>query len=160
MTVQEQRTAQVSAKTEHVDVLIVGAGVSGVGSACYLRQRCPDTSFVILESKATFGGTWVTHRYPGIRSDSDLYTYGYSFKPWTGAPIATAEEILKYMAEVIDEYDLGQHIRYGHQIERARWSSAENLWTVEARHTDTGEPVRFTAGFLWMCQGYYRHDRG
>jgi cation diffusion facilitator CzcD-associated flavoprotein CzcO len=160
MTVQEQPTAQGSVKSEHVDVLIVGAGVSGIGSAYYLRQQCPDTSFVILDAKATFGGTWVTHRYPGIRSDSDLYTYGYSFKPWTGAPIATAEEILKYLDEVIDENDLGRQIRYGHQIERASWSSDANLWTVEARRTDTGEPVRFTAGFLWMCQGYYRHDRG
>ena len=91
---------------EHFDVLIVGAGISGIGGAHHLREQRPDTSFVICESKDTFGGTWVTHRYPGIRSDSDLYTFGYRFKPWTGAPIATADEILRYMGEVIDENDL------------------------------------------------------
>ena len=114
----------------------------------------------MLEAQASFGGTWITHRFPGIRSDSDLYTFGYRFKPWTGAPIATAAEILKYMGEVIDENDLGRHIRYRHRIDRASWSSADNRWTIEATRTDTGEALRFTAGFLWMCQGYYRHAEG
>jgi cation diffusion facilitator CzcD-associated flavoprotein CzcO len=147
-------------EAEHLDVLIVGAGISGVGSAYHLARQCPGTRFVVLEAKATFGGTWVTHRFPGIRSDSDLYTFGYRFKPWIGAPIATAAEILKYMGEVIDENDLGCHIRYRHHIDRASWSSAEDRWTVEATRTDTGERLRFTAGFLWMCQGYYRHEEG
>ena len=115
--------APATLKTEHFDVLIVGAGISGVGGAYHLTQQCPGKRFVVLESQESFGGTWRTHRYPGIRSDSDLYTFGYRFKPWTGAPIATAEEILKYMGEVIEENDLGRHIRYGHRILSATWSS-------------------------------------
>jgi cation diffusion facilitator CzcD-associated flavoprotein CzcO len=147
-------------QAEHVDVLIVGAGISGVGGAYHLARQRPGTSFAILEAQAGFGGTWLTHRYPGIRSDSDLYTFGYRFKPWTGPPIATAAEILKYMGEVIEENGLGRHIRYRHKVVSASWSSAEGLWTVEAVRTDTGEAVRLTAGFLWMCQGYYRHAEG
>jgi cation diffusion facilitator CzcD-associated flavoprotein CzcO len=146
--------------TEHFDVLIVGAGISGVGGAYHLTQQCPGLSFVVLETQESFGGTWLTHRYPGIRSDSDLYTFGYRFKPWTSAPIATAAEILKYMGEVIAENDLGRHIRYRHTIHTASWSSSQNLWTIEGVRTDTDEPVRFTANFLWMCQGYYRHSEG
>src|SRR5437879_8414610 len=115
---------------EHFDVLIVGAGISGVGSAYHLAAQCPGTSYVVLESQASFGGTWITHRYPGIRSDSDLYTFGYRFKPWTGSPIATAEEILTYMGEVIEENGLSRHLRYHHTIASARWSSADNRWTI------------------------------
>jgi cation diffusion facilitator CzcD-associated flavoprotein CzcO len=149
-----------SAGAEHFDVLIVGAGISGVGAAYHLTQQTPDRSFVVLDALEDFGGTWRTHRYPGIRSDSDLYTFGYRFKPWTSAPIASGEEILKYMGEVIEENDLARHIRYRHKITSASWSSQTNLWTVEATRTDTGEVRRFTAGFLWMCQGYYRHAQG
>ena len=156
-TTLERPAAQ---KTEHFDVLIVGAGISGVGGAYHLADQCPGTSFVVLESQENFGGTWLTHTYPGIRSDSDLYTFGYRFKPWVGKPIATADEILRYMGEVIEENDLDRHIRYGHKILKANWSSRDNLWTIEARRADTGESVRFTAGFLWMCQGYYRHEEG
>src|ERR1700760_3555535 len=154
MNVQSQIRAADSparepAATEHFDVLIAGAGISGVGAAYHLTQQCPDLSFVALEAQKTFGGTWSTHRYPGIRSDSDLHTFGYRFKPWTSAPIATAAEILNYMGEVIDENDLGSHIRYRHEIKSARWSSSENLWTLEATRTDTGESLRFTSNFLW-----------
>jgi cation diffusion facilitator CzcD-associated flavoprotein CzcO len=148
------------ARTEHFDVLIVGAGISGVGGAYHLTKQCPGLSFVVLESQARFGGTWITHRYPGIRSDSDLHTFGYRFKPWRGPPIATAEQILGYMGEVIEENDLARHIRYRHLISAASWSSETNRWTVEATRTDTGQAVRFTANFLWMCQGYYRHAEG
>jgi len=102
----------------------------------------------------------LTHKYPGIRSDSDLYTFGYRFKPWIGPPIATAEEIRKYMGEVIAENDLARHIRYKHRIDSASWSSADKLWTVEAHRADSGERLRFTCNFLWMCQGYYRHEEG
>jgi cation diffusion facilitator CzcD-associated flavoprotein CzcO len=147
-------------KAEHFDVLIVGAGISGVGGAYHLSKQCPGTTFVVLESQDGFGGTWITHRYPGIRSDSDLYTFGYRFKPWTGAPIATAAEILSYMSEVIDENDLGRHIRYRHTIASASWSSEQKLWTLEVTRGDSGERLRFTANFLWMCQGYYRHSQG
>ena len=147
-------------KIEIFDVAIIGAGISGVGGAYHLTKQCPGTTFVVLETQESFGGTWLTHRYPGIRSDSDLYTFGYRFKPWTSAPIATAAEILRYMGEVIDENDLGRHIRYRHKITSARWSSRENLWTLEATRTDTGERLCFAANFLWMCQGYYRHSQG
>ena len=147
-------------KAEHFDVVIVGAGISGVGGAYHLTKQCPGTRFVVLEGLESFGGTWRMHRYPGVRSDSDLYTFGYRFKPWTGTPIATGDEILRYMGEVIEENDLGRHIRYRHKISSARWSSKDNLWTVEAVRGDNGETVRFTANFLWMCQGYYRHEKG
>ena len=160
MTATDTLARPELAKTENFDVLIVGAGISGVGAAYHLTQQRPGTSFVVLEALDSFGGTWWTHRYPGIRSDSDLYTFGYRFKPWTGAPIASAEEILKYMGEVIDENGLARHIRYEHMIASARWSSEDNRWTIEATRTDTGETQRFTANFLWMCQGYYRHSEG
>ncbi len=148
-----------SETSQHFDVAIVGAGISGIGAAYHLKTQCPGMSFVILEAKDSFGGTWITHCYPGIRSDSDLYTFGYRFKPWIGKPIATADEILAYLGEVIDENGLAAHIRYGRRIERARWSSADNLWTLEGSESD-GAAVRFTANFLWMCQGYYRHEKG
>jgi cation diffusion facilitator CzcD-associated flavoprotein CzcO len=162
MNIEAARAAYASAPqvTEHFDVLIVGAGISGIGSAYHLRRDLPDTSFVILESQDSFGGTWITHRYPGIRSDSDLHTFGYSFKPWVGPPIATAAEILAYMGEVIDENDLAKHIRYRHRIETASWSSETRLWTIAAVKLGSGEHVAFTANFLWMCQGYYRHSEG
>jgi cation diffusion facilitator CzcD-associated flavoprotein CzcO len=153
-------TRPAPVKAEHFDVLIVGAGISGVGGAYHLTTQCPRTSFVVLEAKETFGGTWLTHKYPGIRSDSDLHTFGYRFKPWTGVPIATAEEILAYMGEVIDENGLASHIRYRHKISSASWSSCDNLWTIQGARTDTGDMFRFTANFLWMCQGYYRHEQG
>jgi cation diffusion facilitator CzcD-associated flavoprotein CzcO len=154
------RSASARQAAEHFDVLIVGAGISGVGSAYHLTKQLPGTSFVVLETQESFGGTWVTHRYPGIRSDSDLHTFGYSFKPWTGPPIATAAEILAYMGEVIAENDLARHIRYKHRISSASWSSETNLWTIEAVRLETGEALSFTANFLWMCQGYYRHSEG
>ncbi|HTK97138.1 MAG TPA: NAD(P)/FAD-dependent oxidoreductase [Pseudomonadales bacterium] len=143
----------------HVDVVIVGAGISGVGSAYHLQQQCPDKSYVILEMKDTFGGTWETHKYPGVRSDSDLYTFGYRFKPWVGTPIASAKEILKYMGEVIDENGIAPHIRYGHRITGCSWSSKDNLWTVEATRVSDKSIVMFTCSFLWMCQGYYDHEK-
>src|SRR3974390_1447866 len=126
------RTAPTTQQaSEHFDVVIVGAGISGIGSAYHLTKQLPGTSFVILETQESFGGTWWTHKYPGIRSDSDLHTFGYSFKPWVGPPIATAAEILAYMGEVIDDNDLARHIRYKHRILRASWSSEANLWTIE-----------------------------
>jgi cation diffusion facilitator CzcD-associated flavoprotein CzcO len=152
--------AAVSPQLEHFDVLIVGAGISGVGGAYHLTKQCPGTRFVVLDALEGFGGTWLTHRYPGIRSDSDLYTFGYRFKPWTGPPIATAEEIRRYMGEVIAENGLARYIRYRHRVAAAIWSSETNLWTVDATRTDTGERIRFTTSFLWMCQGYYRHAEG
>ena len=144
--------------TTHVDVLIVGAGISGIGSAYHLQQQCPWASYAILEMKDTFGGTWETHKYPGVRSDSDLYTFGYRFKPWTGAPIASAQAILDYMGEVIEENGIGDHIRYGHRIVQCSFSRETNLWTVEAERLSDGAMTAFTCNFLWMCQGYYDHE--
>lgn len=154
------RTMAAAQAVEHFDVLIVGAGISGVGSAYHLTKQLPNTTFVVLEEQESYGGTWWTHKYPGIRSDSDLHTFGYSFKPWTGPPIATAAEIRGYMGEVIDENDLAKHIRYRHRINAANWSSETKLWTIEAVNQDSGEALTFTANFLWMCQGYYRHSEG
>jgi cation diffusion facilitator CzcD-associated flavoprotein CzcO len=147
-------------KAEHFDVLIVGAGITGIGGAYHLTRQCPEKTFVVLEAMESFGGTWLTHKYPGIRSDSDLYTFGYRFKPWLGAPIASAAEIRKYMGEVIEENDLARHIRFNHHVGAASWSSEDSLWTIEGVRRDTEEPVRFTCSFLWMCQGYYRHAEG
>lgn len=160
MTQTRSLERSVSQEIEHFDVIIVGAGISGIGSAFHLQTQCSKKTFAVLEAFETFGGTWHMHTYPGIRSDSDLYTFGYRFKPWTGAPIATAAEILKYMGEVIVENNLAHHIRYQHKITHASWSSTENLWTVDVMRTDTDEAVRFTTNFLWMGQGYYRHSQG
>ncbi|MFA5122611.1 flavin-containing monooxygenase [Zavarzinia sp.] len=149
-----------TAPAEQFDVVIVGAGISGVGGAYHLQTQCPGTRYVILDTLESFGGTWLTHRYPGIRSDSDLFTFGYRFKPWKGAPIATAEEILKYMGEVIEENGIDQHIRYRHKITKASWSSERNRWTLDVANLASGESFQIETPFLWMCQGYYRHDKG
>jgi monooxygenase len=151
--------ARPSTNSTHVDVLIVGAGISGIGSAYHLQDQCPRKSYLILEAKDTFGGTWETHKYPGVRSDSDLYTFGYRFKPWVDAPIATSDKILRYMGEVIDDNGIGPNIRYGHRINACHWSSADNRWTIEATEKASGEAKLFTCNFLWMCQGYYDHER-
>lgn len=159
----EQEAQPQGAGREHFDVLIVGAGISGVGGACHMKTELPGKSFVILENQDSFGGTWKTHTYPGIRSDSDLYTFGYRFKPWTGKPIATADAILEYMGEVIEDYGIGPHIRYGHTVKTASWSSETGHWLLTAERGDGKggtETVQFTCGFLWMCQGYYRHSQG
>ena len=160
MSTAVEHEATRDAVIEHFDVVIVGAGISGIGTAYHLQTQNPDRSFVVLEAQESFGGTWNTHRYPGIRSDSDLYTFGYRFKPWTSAPIATADEIQRYLGDVIAENDLRHHIRYGHHVDSASWSSADNRWSVRATMADTEGTVLFSANFLWMCQGYYRHAEG
>jgi cation diffusion facilitator CzcD-associated flavoprotein CzcO len=144
----------------YFDVLIVGAGISGVDAAYHLQQNFPGRTFTLLDSLESFGGTWLTHKYPGIRSDSDLFTFGYQWKPWMSAPIATAEEILKYMNEAIEENDIGPHIRYRHRVRKASWSSDDKQWSVLAENLETGDVLRFTCNFLWMCQGYYHHAEG
>ncbi|MBJ7451591.1 MAG: NAD(P)/FAD-dependent oxidoreductase [Blastococcus sp.] len=163
MTATQQRTSPEDSSgpvaPEHVDVLVVGAGVSGIGAAHHLQERFPDKSFVLIEAQDAPGGTWWTHQYPGVRSDSDLFTYGYRFKPWRGPSIAAGGEILKYLDEVIAEDDLTRHIRFRHQVSAAEWSTEDRRWTVHVTRLDTGEELRFTTGFLWMCQGYYNHGR-
>jgi cation diffusion facilitator CzcD-associated flavoprotein CzcO len=160
MNTTASSTTEASPQVEHRDVLIVGAGISGIGVAHHLGEQCPDKRFLILESKESFGGTWHTHTYPGIRSDSDLYTFGYRFKPWSGKPVAGGEEILEYLEEAIDDDGIDEHIRYQHEVLSASWSSDQQIWTLEVRRKDNGEVLRFTSNFLWMCQGYYRHSEG
>ena len=156
--VMEKRQQDGASVTQDFDVLIIGAGISGIGSAYHLKTQNPDKSFAILEAKDDIGGTWHTHKYPGVRSDSDLYTFGYRFKPWVGPPIATAEEIRKYLRDVLAENDLGNSIRFGTLITRCTWSSAEKLWTVETRTSNGATGPTYRANFLWMCQGYYDHE--
>ncbi|MDZ4370230.1 MAG: NAD(P)/FAD-dependent oxidoreductase [Phenylobacterium sp.] len=145
--------------SEHFDVLIVGAGLSGVGAGYHLKSACPDRSFVILEGRDAIGGTWDLFRYPGIRSDSDMYTLGYAFKPWTQAKaIADGPSILKYVRDTAAENDIERHIRFGHQVKRADWSSADARWTIEA--DVDGETRTFTAGFVFLCGGYYSYEGG
>jgi monooxygenase len=147
--------------TEHVDVLIVGAGLSGIGAAHHLQERCPGKSYAILEAREETGGTWDLFRYPGIRSDSDMHTLGYRFRPWTEAKsIADGPSILRYVRDTASEGGIDSHIRLRHRVVSAEWSSAEALWTVEAERTDTGETVTLTCGFLFMNSGYYRYDQG
>jgi monooxygenase len=146
---------------EHVDVLVVGAGLSGIGAGCHLETRCPGKSYAILEARSSIGGTWDLFRYPGVRSDSDMYTLGYSFRPWREAKaIADGPAILSYVKETAGDYGVEGKIRTGHRVVRAEWSSADARWTVEAERTDTGETVRLSCGFLLMCTGYYRYDAG
>lgn len=145
--------------TEHFDVLIVGAGLSGVGAAYHLQRDCPGRTYAILEGREAIGGTWDLFRYPGIRSDSDMYTLGYSFKPWREAKaIADGPSILKYVRDTAGENDIERHIRFGHQVKRAAWSSQDARWTVEAQVD--GAPVRLTCNFLFMCSGYYDYAEG
>ena len=146
---------------EHHDVIIVGAGLSGVGAAVHLHQKCPGKSYLILEGRPSLGGTWDLFRYPGVRSDSDMHTLGYSFKPWRAAKaIADGTSILAYVKETAAEYDVDRHIRYQHLVTRASWSSEDAAWTVEVLRKDTGETVRFTCNFLSMCSGYYSYRHG
>jgi cation diffusion facilitator CzcD-associated flavoprotein CzcO len=144
-----------------VDVLIVGAGLSGIGAACHLRQRCPGKTFAILEARGTIGGTWDLFRYPGVRSDSDMFTLGYSFHPWTDPQaIADGASIRQYIRDTAHEYGVDQHIRFHHRVLRAEWSSEHARWTVEAQRTDTAELLVLTCNFLFVCSGYYRYDKG
>jgi len=144
---------------EHVDVLIVGAGISGIGMGCHLRMKNPDKTFTILEGREAIGGTWDLFRYPGIRSDSDMYTFGYSFKPWKDdQDIATADAILRYLNETVDEYDLRDEIRFGHFVKRVRWSSADRQWVATVAHGD--ETFEISSDFLVTCTGYYDYEQG
>lgn len=146
---------------EHFDVLIVGAGLSGIGAAWHLQDRCPGKSYAILEGRAASGGTWDLFRYPGVRSDSDMYTLGYRFRPWKEAKaIADGPSILKYIREVASDHGIDRKIRYNHRVVGASWSTPEARWTVEVERGEDKERVRFTCSFLWMCSGYYRTDSG
>ncbi len=142
---------------EHFDVLIVGAGLSGVGAAAHLKTECPEKSFAIFEGRAAMGGTWDLFRYPGVRSDSDMYTLGYRLRPWTDPKaIADGPAILEYIRDTAEEFGVTDAIRYGHRVRRAEWFSEDAHWTVEVEGSDE----RFTCGFLYLCTGYYDYDSG
>ncbi|MFZ5697228.1 MAG: flavin-containing monooxygenase [Pseudomonadota bacterium] len=147
--------------TEHFDVLIVGAGLSGIGAAWHLTDQCPGKTFAILEGRDAIGGTWDLFRYPGIRSDSDMYTLGYNFRPWTGSKmISDGTSIREYVCDTARESGIDKKIRFGHKILKASWSTEDALWTVEAHRVATGDTVQFTCNFLQMCTGYYNYDAG
>jgi monooxygenase len=149
---------------EHFDVLIVGAGLSGIGAGYHLQRKCPGKTFAILEGRNCIGGTWDLFRYPGVRSDSDMFTLGYSFKPWTDPKaIADGPQILNYVRETAVENGIDKKIRYRHRVRRASWSTPDARWTVEAERIvgeGGAETVRFTCNFLFMCAGYYRYEAG
>ena len=146
---------------EFFDVLIVGAGLSGIGAGCHLRKLCPDRSFAIVEARQDLGGTWDLFRYPGVRSDSDMHTLGYSFRPWTD-PVAIAQgsTILRYLRETAREHDIDRTIRFGHKVVRADWSSADAQWTVQVQRAADGATLALRCGFLFMCSGYYDYAAG
>lgn len=152
---------ETGSDTQHFDVLIVGAGLSGIGAAWHLQKNCPGRSYTILEGREASGGTWDLFRYPGVRSDSDMYTLGYRFRPWKDAKaIADGPAILSYIREVASDHGIDGRIRYQHRVVRASWSTPDSKWTVEAERGPDREPVRFTCNFLWMCSGYYRTESG
>jgi len=141
--------------------LIVGAGLSGIGAAWFLQQNCPDKSYAILEGRDVMGGTWDLFRYPGIRSDSDMHTLGYKFKPWRAAKaIADGPSILSYIEETAAENEIDKHIRYGHSVKKSSWSTADAEWTIEVERSDTGETIYIRCNFLEMCAGYYSYEGG
>ncbi len=145
----------------YVDVLIIGAGISGIGAAYYLQRDQPSKTYAIVEARDDIGGTWDLFRYPGIRSDSDLYTFSYEFKPWTDEDaIAGGPAIMSYLRETVAEHQLGRNIRFQHKVKRVSWSSARARWTTEIEHTGTGESVTYESAFLFAATGYYRYDQG
>jgi len=145
----------------HFDVLIIGAGISGISAAYYLQTECPTKSYAILEGRHTLGGTWDLFKYPGIRSDSDMYTLGFAFKPWTNPKaIADGPAIMEYLNETVDEFDIRKHIRYNQFVINATWSSESSVWMLEVQNKATQSTESYTCNFLSMCSGYYNYEEG
>ncbi|GJE62449.1 flavin-containing monooxygenase [Methylobacterium trifolii] len=158
---QAMPTKRADPQTQHFDVLVIGAGISGIATAHYLQADCPRQRYAILEGREAIGGTWDLFRYPGLRSDSDLYTFGYSFRPWrSDKAIADGGAILRYIRETAAAEGIDRHIRFGHRVVRAAWDSQAALWTVEAEVGPDRTPVRYTCGFLSVCSGYYSYEGG
>src|SRR3984885_2990545 len=145
----------------YFDVLIIGAGISGISAARHLQMDCPHKKFAILEGRQNIGGTRGLYKYPGIRSDSDMYTRGFRFRPWTSTKaIADGTDIMKYLNAAVDEYGIREKIHFGQKVKKAAWSSAEALWTLEMRSADKNTPVIYTCNFLSVCAGYYNYESG
>ena len=150
-----------NSSTKHFDVIIIGAGLSGIGAACHLRRNCPSKTFAMLEGRSNIGGTWDLFKYPGIRSDSDMHTFSYSFKPWTyDKTISDGATIMKYLNETIDDYELRKHIKFNHWISELSWSSDEDKWTVVGKDNASKEAIQFSCNFLVSGTGYYDYDEG
>ncbi len=161
MTTRTTRREDATAPPPHVDVLIVGAGLSGIGAACHLRAEAPGTTYEILEARGASGGTWDLFRYPGVRSDSDMFTLGYDFRPWKAPKsIADGGTILRYVRETAAAHGVDRHISYHSRVVGADWSGADARWTVTAEHPDSGQRTTRTCRFLYVCTGYYRYDQG
>ncbi|MBL6649557.1 MAG: NAD(P)/FAD-dependent oxidoreductase [Flavobacteriaceae bacterium] len=150
-----------NSKNQFIDVIIIGAGISGIGAACHMRRNCPNKSFLILEGRANLGGTWDLFKYPGVRSDSDMYTFAYKFKPWTNKDtISDGKNILKYLNETTLEFDLEKKIKYNHWINEINWSSTKNEWKVSGFDNHNKKPIHFQCKFLMSCTGYYDYSNG
>jgi cation diffusion facilitator CzcD-associated flavoprotein CzcO len=151
----------MSEPVDHLDVIIIGAGISGIGAACHLKAKCPDRSFMVLEGRDVLGGTWDLFRYPGVRSDSDMHTLGYGFRPWEGSKsITDGASILRYLQETAAEHGIDETMRFGHHVTSAAWSSEDNRWTLEVSRKSEGDHVSFTCNFLLICAGYYSYEGG
>src|SRR5688500_11465702 len=157
----EDKIVTWNTSVEHFDVIIVGAGLSGIGGACHLKRECPQKTFVILEGRERMGGTWDLFRYPGVRSDSDMYTLGYRFRPWRdNKAMADGPAILSYIRETAAEYNVDQKIRYHHRVRRVSWSSNDARWTVEGESGPDKKLVQLTCNFVYLCTGYYDYASG
>ena len=146
---------------QHFDIIIIGAGLSGIDAACHFSMNCPDKSYAIFEGRSNIGGTWDLFKYPGIRSDSDMHTFSYNFKPWTvNKTIADADSIMQYLKETVEEYDITDKINFNHFMTEISWSSKNNQWTVQGTNKKTDQEVKATCNFLMLCTGYYDYEKG
>lgn len=146
---------------EHFDAIIIGAGISGISAAYHFQKHCPGKTYKVIERRQQLGGTWDLFNYPGIRSDSDMYTFGFSFRPWEdNSAIAEKSKIINYLTDTTEEYGIDQHIQYGVHIKKAAWSSEQARWHIQANDDRSGEPISYTANFVFMCVGYYNYDHG